>query len=207
VELILCANVIPPERKKFLEIVGIDSGETNVRIQGDDNLLRYIITDDDEGWLEVRMRDHINYRTTSPIKVYVTTPVVSAINVTGSGNVSANNKFYSSRKMALSITGSGDITCNVNTPRVDANLTGSGTLHISGETKDLDINIAGSGNYDGGDLKTENAKVKIAGSGDVSLFADAHLNVNVMGSGTVKYRGNALVNKKIMGSGSVLKIP
>jgi hypothetical protein len=109
--------------------------------------------------------------------------------------------------MVLRITGSGDITCNINAPRIDAKLAGSGTLHIAGETRDVEVDIAGSGNYNGTDLKAENAAVKIAGSGDVSLFADARLEVKVMGSGSVKYRGNAIVNKKIMGSGSVLKIP
>src|SRR5438552_2832613 len=32
VELILCANVIPPERKKFLETVGIDCKELGINL-------------------------------------------------------------------------------------------------------------------------------------------------------------------------------
>ncbi len=185
----------------------IDLGETNVRVKGDDNILRYIITEQNDGWLEIKMQDKINIHTSNPMRVYVTTPDISALSVVGSGNIMMDKKYYSTNKMVLRITGSGDITCNINAPRIDAKLAGSGTLHIAGETRDVEVDIAGSGNYNGTDLKAENAAVKIAGSGDVSLFADARLEVKVMGSGSVKYRGNAIVNKKIMGSGSVLKIP
>jgi hypothetical protein len=187
--------------------VQIDSGEANVRVEADDNILRYVLTETDDDWLEIKTRDNININTSKPIKIYITTPSVSAITVSGSGNVTMDKTFYSNNKVGINISGSGNITCNINAPRVDANLAGSGTLHIAGETRDVDVDIAGSGNYDGDKLKAENAVVNIAGSGDASLFADNSLRVKVMGSGNVKYRGNASVNKNIMGSGSVSKMP
>jgi hypothetical protein len=177
-----------------------------VRVEADDNLIKYIVTENDDDWLEITTRDHINLNPSNTVKVYVTTPGIAAINVTGSGNVTTSKKFYSNNKMTFNITGSGDVSCNINAPRVDANLTGSGTLQVAGETRDVDVNISGSGNYEGDELKAENAVITIAGSGDASLFADARLRVKVMGSGNVRYRGNPAIDKNIMGSGSVTKI-
>ncbi len=183
----------------------INTGTTGVKIETDENVIPYIITQMEDDWLEIKTENNLNINTKNPVRVYITTPHITDLQVTGSGNASSESKFNADNKIGFSITGSGNITFNVDAPRIDANITGSGTLHVSGETRDVSVNVAGSGNYEGRELKAENAKVTIAGSGDANLFADQNLQVKIMGSGSVKYRGNAAVDKKIMGSGSVVK--
>ena len=58
----------------------------------------------------------------------------------------------------------------------------------------------------GADLKAENAKVHIAGSGDVKVFAALQLDVNIAGSGSVYYKGSPNVKQKVAGSGDVKKV-
>lgn len=183
----------------------INTGNTGVKVETDENIIRYIKTEMDGEWLVIKTENNLNINTKNPVRVYITTPRITDVEVTGSGNVTTESKFDADNKIGFSITGSGNITFNVNAPRVNANITGSGTLHVAGETRDVSINLAGSGNYEGAELKAENAKVTIAGSGDANLFADQNLQVKIMGSGSVKYRGNASVDKQIMGSGSVVK--
>lgn len=187
--------------------VFVDQGASAVKVEGDENILPYIETRIDDDWLEIKTRDHVNIRSSTPVKVYVTTPEVTALKVTGSGNLTCNNKFSSRNSISFSITGSGNITADVNTPAVDAGITGSGNMYIKGETRNVDIQITGSGNYDSPNLKAENANVKILGSGNASLFADANLKASIAGSGDIKYSGNAAVDKNIAGSGSVIKMP
>ena len=66
--------------------------------------------------------------------------------------------------------------------------------------------IAGVGEYRAADLKAENAKVHIAGSGDVKVFAALQLDVNIAGSGSVYYKGSPNVKQKVAGSGEVKKV-
>lgn len=186
--------------------VFVDQGPTSVKVEGDDNVLRYIETVSNNGWLEVKTRDHINIKTERPIKVYIATPEITDLNVSGSGNIKCNQKFSTNDYTSFNISGSGDILAAINAPTVNAHISGSGNLHISGETKDVEIHISGSGNYDGTELKAENAKVSIAGSGDASLFADNKLKATIAGSGNIKYRGSATVDSHIAGSGSVSKM-
>ncbi len=183
----------------------INTGNTGVKVEADENIIPYIRTEMDGDWLEIKTENNLNINTKNPVRVYITTPRITDVEVTGSGNVTTESKFDADNKIGFSITGSGNITFNVNAPRINANITGSGTLHVLGETRDVSVNVAGSGNYEGRELKAENAKVTIAGSGDANLFADQNLQVKIMGSGSVKYRGNAAVDKQIMGSGSVVK--
>ncbi len=185
--------------------VFITQGPAALRVEGDDNVLAYIETVANDGWLEIRPRDHANINTSKPVKAYITTPDLSDLKITGSGNITCNQKFSTSNNMSFSITGSGDITAEINAPKVKVHITGSGNLHISGETKEAEIHISGSGNYDGPRLKAENAEVTVAGSGDADLFADAHLKASIAGSGNVKYKGNATVDSHVAGSGAVTK--
>lgn len=186
--------------------VFVEEGAPAMKVEGDENILRYIKTETDNGWLEIKTMEHININSQNPIKVYVTLPAITDLKVTGSGNITCNQKFSSRSNMSFSITGSGNIRADVNAPSINAAITGSGNLYIKGETRNADIQVIGSGNYDSPGLKAENVAVKISGSGDVSLFADANLKASISGSGNIKYRGSAVVEKHIAGSGSVIKV-
>jgi hypothetical protein len=184
----------------------IDDGPSAVKVEADENIIPYIITDVHDGWLEIRTENHVSLNTHNGIKVYVSTPSLEGIVLSGSGNVNGTKQFFSSNKADFKVSGSGDIKCDINAPQVNASITGSGNINLGGETRDVDVHITGGGDFDGTNLKAENARVNITGSGDVNLFADASLNVRVTGSGSVKYKGNAAVSQKIIGSGSVQKM-
>lgn len=186
--------------------VFIASGPASVTVEADENIIPYILTDYNDNWLEVKTRNNVNIHTNNSIKVFVTTPDIKDLRVSGSGNITCNDKFASTDAMSFKITGSGNIKAEVNTPKIDADITGSGNLNISGETRDVDIRVTGSGNYDGPELKAESAIVKVTGSGDVKLFADASLKATISGSGDVRYKGNPTIDKHIAGSGTIRKM-
>lgn len=184
----------------------VDSGATAIRVEAEENILPYIITTVHDNWLEIRTRKNVRISTTRPMTVYVTTPYVTAVRIDGSGNITSENKMWSKDPISINIGGSGDVRMLVNTPKIDADIAGSGNVTIAGETRDVDVSIAGSGNFEGKDLKAENAKVKIAGSGDATVFADVKLNASIVGSGNVSYIGHADVERKIAGSGKVRRV-
>lgn len=185
--------------------VYIDQGPASLKVEADDNILQHIETAVHNNWLEIRTRDNVNINTIEPVKVYITTPEITNLNVSGSGNIKSNAPFSTDNNTSFGISGSGNITATISAPKVEAHISGSGNLHISGETKDVEIHISGSGNYDGANLKAENADVSIAGSGDANLFAENRLKASIAGSGNVKYKGNATVDSHIAGSGSIDK--
>lgn len=183
----------------------LDSGDAAVKVEADENIIPYITTDDNDNRLDIGTKDNVNINTTNPVRVYVTSPAYTNITVTGSGNVTAKRQMWSDKPVTLAVTGSGDITLAVNAPAVKAGITGSGNINLTGQAKDVDVNVTGSGNFKGMQLSADNAKVNIAGSGDVALVANTTLDATVLGSGDVKYKGNASVHKNIAGSGSVDK--
>jgi hypothetical protein len=186
--------------------VTITEGATDVAITTDENILPYIVTQVENGWLVIKTKNNSSIKSSNGIKLAIATPNLSALKVTGSGNVTVEDKFTNDSKMDFDLTGSGSVTVAVHTPMVKVDVTGSGSINISGETKTTDVNIAGSGNYNGFDLKAENGDVNIAGSGSANIFAETNLKINIAGSGDVNHKGNAAVQSRVMGSGKVKKV-
>lgn len=179
---------------------------TSVKVEADDNLLPYILTKEENGFLVISSKRNVNISAENSIKVYITTPKLEQVNISGSGNVTGKSKFTDGDKLTLNIGGSGDIWLEVNTPEVHASIGGSGNMTLKGETKNETISIAGSGNYTADELKAENAKVNIAGNGDVKVYADISLDISIAGSGSIYYKGAATVKQHVLGSGEVKKI-
>jgi hypothetical protein len=179
---------------------------TSVKVEADENLLPYIFTDENDGFLVIKTKDHVSLSTDHTIKVYITTNKIEQIQLAGSGNIIGKNKFTGSKKLTLKIAGSGDMTMDVNSPEIVAEIAGSGNISLTGETKDETIKIAGVGDLNADGLKAENVKVKIAGSGNVKVFADLTLDISIAGVGSVYYKGGATVKQHVSGSGEVKKI-
>jgi hypothetical protein len=179
---------------------------TSVKIETDENLQPYIVTDIGGNGLVIRTKDDVNIDASQKVRIYITTDRLEEFRLSGSGNVSTQNKFTGADHLNLGISGSGNMHFAVNTPHVNCNISGTGDIYLTGETMDSKIEIAGSGNYHAEDLKAENASVKIAGTGDAHLFVDNTLNISIAGVGNVYYKGNASVTQNIAGTGKIKKI-
>lgn len=179
---------------------------SSVKVETDENLLAHLITGNEDGWLVIRPEDHVRLSPTSKIRIHITTDKLEAVSLAGSGNIMSDGKFTGSDKLSLNVSGSGSMHMEVNTPKVDVEVAGSGNITVSGETKNQYISIAGHGDYRAEDLKSEDAEVHIAGSGNVKLSASSHLDIHIAGSGNVYYKGSPAVTQHIAGSGVIQQI-
>ncbi len=179
---------------------------TSIRVEADENLQDYILTREENGRLVVYTRKKINLSSDHDIKIYITTPKLEEVAIAGSGNVTGKNKFTGGDKLKLKIAGAGDVRLEVNTPSVEAEIAGTGNITLHGETRDQVVKISGAGDYNADELKAESTVVKIAGIGNVKVFADNKLDVSIAGGGSVFYKGNPVVKQNVAGSGEVKKV-
>lgn len=186
--------------------VYVSSGTPSVKIEAEENLLPYIETYVDGSTLKVDTKDNFWLRPGREIKIFVSSPDFESIHSYGSGDIIGQSKIIDSSSLKLGVSGSANIKMDVDAPDVDAEINGSGNIDLKGETKRFNGEIRGSGNVRAMDLKSEDATVKIYGSGDADIFASVRLDVHVAGSGDVNYKGNAQVSSSIAGSGRVKKV-
>ena len=189
----------------FFDVVVANNPVQGVRIEAEDNLQEYIETTIEGDQLTISTRDGYSLRPKRDIKIYVSAPTFSSVQVHGSGNIMSGAPLNNPDKISFGVHGSGDIRVDVNAPAVNADIAGSGTVNVNGETKQFRAEIHGSGDIRAMDLKSEETSVEIAGSGNADVFASVQLNVDVRGSGDVRYKGGANVKSDIKGSGSVTR--
>ncbi|HCL06448.1 MAG TPA: hypothetical protein DHW64_11030 [Chitinophagaceae bacterium] len=190
----------------FMDVELSQGSGTEVKVEADENLQQYIMTEMEDDVLVVKMRSNIRFINSERLKIYITTDRLEQLTLSGSGNITGTNKFTGSEHLKLRVSGVGDLKLDFNTPELEAEISGSGSLVLSGETKDAKIQINGVGDCNAETMKAENATVKISGSGDVKIFADNKLDVTIRGIGSVYYKGAASVSQKISGSGEVKRL-
>ncbi|MDO8995967.1 head GIN domain-containing protein [Sediminibacterium sp.] len=192
--------------KGNFDVVLVPGNTTSVSIETDENLQKYILLSESNDELVFKTKSKFNLKSDHGIKITITTPNLTGIYLAGSGNVRGNGKFTGGNELKIDIAGQGDVDLMVNTPKIEVDIKGSGNVNLQGETKTASFDIAGTGDCNAEMLKSENASIKIAGNGNVKVYADVSLNIKIMGSGDVFYKGNAEVSQKIVGAGNVKKI-
>ena len=119
------------------------------------------------------------------LKVVMTAPAVSDFTLNGS--------------QRLNITG-------FDRSKLEVAIHGSGKVKAAGRANRMEVHIAGSGDADFGQLKTTDAEVDIAGSGDTIIAATGDAEINIAGSGDVTLATRpARVNTHIAGSGRIIQ--
>lgn len=200
-------NVAKADRIKVSDGIDviISKGSTGVEVEADENLLRYIETRYDDGWLIIRAKDNYQLRSENNITVRISTEMLRALKVAGSGNVSSEEDWSMGGTFKLDVAGSGDVVLNVRANDIEADIAGSGNIELAGTSDNLNLDIAGSGNFRGYELKCNTVDIDVAGAGEAEVTAEEKLKVSIAGSGDIKYRGNATVSKSVAGSGSIQK--
>ncbi|MFT3936275.1 MAG: head GIN domain-containing protein [Chitinophagaceae bacterium] len=181
-------------------------GNFGVKVEAEQNLLQYIETVVENGHLMVRFKHDMSFTDFRGVKVYVSAPEWNAFETHGNGDIQSQGKISGKEKMDINIAGNGDVSLAVDCPQVNVEIHGNGDLEISGETRDLISKTNGSGDLKAANLKAENVKTSIHGSGDNEVFASVSLEAEISGSGDVHYRGEPKVSMSVHGSGEVSKM-
>lgn len=181
--------------------------EGKIILEGEENLLPYIITEVKNGQLIIRSENRINMQTSRNKTIKITVPFesINSVALSGSGDV-WNEDVISSNQLKVALTGSGDIKLKIQTTSLDASVTGSGDLVLNGKTDTATIAVTGSGDYKGYELDANDMDVSVQGSGDAKVLSNGNLKARVSGSGSIDYKGNPKKEDcKVAGSGSINK--
>ncbi|MBT8393929.1 MAG: DUF2807 domain-containing protein [Flavobacteriaceae bacterium] len=191
----------------FMDFELVKGKEGNITIEGESNLLDYIITEIEYNALVVKVKKGVNLKTSWKKGIKVTIPFedIEKVSLAGSGDL-WNKDRIEANKLKVNLSGSGDIVLKLKTGSLVSSVTGSGDITISGETGDLETKVTGSGDFHGFDLNSDNTEAYVTGSGDIRVVSNKVLKARVTGSGDIEFKGNPdLEDTKVIGSGSISK--
>ncbi len=186
----------------------VDGKEGQLTLEGESNLLEYIITEVKNGKLVIKTENNINLKPSdwkNGIRITVPVERINAISLSGSGDI-VGKTTLKTETLDTAMSGSGDITLDVETNTVSATMSGSGDITFSGNTTDFSATISGSGDIKAFDLAADNVDATVSGSADIKVTANKMLKARVSGSGDITYRGNPeKIDTKTSGSGDISK--
>ncbi|WP_418514067.1 head GIN domain-containing protein [Corallibacter sp.] len=191
----------------FMDFELVKGKEGSIIIEGEENLIDYIITEVKDNKLIVKTKKNVNLKTSINKSIKITIPFeeINLVSLTGSGDLWTKDVLDVS-DLKVSLTGSGDINLTSKNKTLESHLTGSGDIIFKGSTKNLKVMISGSGDVNASKLISDNTVVAISGSGDVSVVSNESLKAHVSGSGDIEYSGNPKKEEtKVAGSGSISK--
>lgn len=158
----------------------------SIKASGYENLLNELDFKVVNGVLKLKFDTRYPSIRNSNIKAIIEMPVLNMLTIHGSGKIAATG-FEQGETLQLLIHGSGDI------------------LATRSKYKFLKIGIYGSGDTDTKNVLTENAEVKIHGSGHVFVNPLNILKAEIHGSGNIYYQGNPVIDSERHGSGRIIK--
>jgi hypothetical protein len=181
-------------------------GHESLKITGPADLLKEIETPVEDGVLQVRYRRDL-YREHDHDKVEVEISAKALSSLSGAGAVKIEvDGALTGDKVKISTAGSGKIITGVKAGAFEASTAGSGDLSLKGNATSAKYSLAGSGKVNATDLKSEDVRISISGSGNAHVYADKTISASVAGSGSIRYSGNANITKfSSAGSGSISK--
>lgn len=195
-----------------------NGSKTEVSIYGSDNLVDLVEVSAVNGVLQVGMKKGVRINGGERrLKVIASSPALNEVditgsadvylkgtlkgadlnlNVTGSGDIEAENLQYTN--LSAFVQGSGDIdVIKAQTMTVRAIVSGSGDVTLKGSTRSANLTVNGSGDISAENLTGPMVRATVAGSGDITCYASKQLDATVNGSGDIEYKGNpSVVNKQ-----------
>jgi hypothetical protein len=189
-----------------LDVYVTQGPQHSVKIEGDENLLKYILVDERGGELEVRTKSGVSLSPTRKMKVFVASPRYEKLEVNGACNIIGENRISSPERLEVEVTGAGNVRMEADAPELKAGISGAGKMQLAGKTRDFDLRISGAGKAQCYDMLSENTKVDLSGAASAEVFASVTLDAEVSGAGNVRYKGSAPeVKQRVSGAGSVKK--
>lgn len=206
--------------------------EYEIKIVAQENLLEEIATDlkgdELQIWSKHCLKNH------DPIKIYITMPTLSRVDLSGSGLVITTGNF-TANSLSLVVSGSGYFQAQDSIFTEDLNLTvsGSGKIDFIGQSRTANSVVSGSGNitmvgkgYTSDTGLQSSLDLTVSGSGAIMAYAYpvqvchftisgsglGQVNVSdllqgtISGSGSLMYMGNPQLDVTIGGSGSVIHV-
>jgi Putative auto-transporter adhesin, head GIN domain len=177
---------------------------TEVTVEADDNVIKYIETEVNDGLLKIRLQRNHSFMD-AHLKVYITAPKIENLNASSGADIIAKDILTSSRKLSFHASSSGEIVADVDAPEVDSHASSGGSIKISGKTRSYSANASSGGEVKSFDLLSENTNVTASSGASARVHASVTLVANASSGADISYRGAANVKKSESSGGSVTK--
>jgi hypothetical protein len=171
--------------------VYLSQGDTPaIRVDADDNLQDYIITEVRDDVLHIYTE--VNIRGAERKRVYVTAPEINLAETSSAGDIIGETP-VSTDAIRLSASSAGNIRMEIHAKEISAEISSSGDIILTGDADILEADISSAGNLKAYDLKVREADVSTSSAGDAEINVSEKLRARASSAGDINYTGDVQV--------------
>jgi hypothetical protein len=196
------------EVENALELHVRQDSAYSINIETDENLLQYIIVENNGDQLTIRTERNANLDPSNgnKVKIYVSLPAIKGLKASGACSIIGENTISSNEKLAIDLSGASDAELQLKAPKISIDMSGASGISLGGETKDLAIEATGACHAECFGLSSENADVDVSGASSAEVFASVKIDASASGASNVKCKGKGTLKKDESGASSVEKV-
>lgn len=190
-------NVIKEERSVG-SFTGIEVGgafnvfltqndKTSLLIEADENLMEHITTEVSGGVLEIGSR---NIRNATRLNIYVSTPTIESLEISGAATIKSENQFQSDN-FSIDASGASRGTLEISATSIQIEASGASQLKLSGNAENQRIIASGASEVDAANLQTKTTTAEASGASNVTVNASERVERETSGAGSIRVIGEA----------------
>jgi hypothetical protein len=177
---------------------------TDITVEADDNIMKYIETKVSGNILNIRTQDLHNYSDVH-MKIYITTPYLNSVRTSASAEVKVIDMLTGTGRLSFNASSSGSIVAEVDAPEIETDASSGATISLRGKTRTYKAEASSGADIKTWDLLSENTTVNASSGANAKVHASLNLNATASSGGSVNYHGAATVTRSVSSGGSVEK--
>ena len=171
-----------------------------IEVIADSNLIPFIDMAYDEEVLKIRQRRNLHF--SEPVKVLVTTPFLTGIEIEGAAEINIADTLKVDQ-FRLDIKGAAMADIVVDCRHLSAGISGAGEIRLRGRAERSDMEIKGAGRLMAREFIAASQLVKVNGAGTAYVYATDTLEAIINGTGVIEYGGSPHLIPTIKGIGKI----
>ncbi|WBA40805.1 head GIN domain-containing protein [Hymenobacter canadensis] len=178
------------------DVVLVQGATTEVKVQTESDLEKYIVTEVQNGTLQI-YRDKkapSQLFNNKKVTVYVTCPRLTGIETSGASDIKSTSTFTADN-FTIQASGASDVTLRLEAKMLTVRASGASDIKLAGRAERQQVQVSGSSDYHAAELQSRTADVQASGTSDASVFVEESLTSRASGASDVRNKGKARVTR------------
>lgn len=181
----------------------LKQGETeSVSIEADENLMEYIIVNNNSGRLIIDNKENIS--PTHDIIITVTFRDLNYIEVSGACDIKSSEQLVFN-KIEFECSGASDCKLNFEAKNCKFDISGASELDLRGKSNNVEFDGSGAIDINAEEFEISECEIDLSGAAEADIFVTKSLDIDISGAASLSYKGGANITRQSVSGAASIK--
>jgi len=185
-----------------IDVHFVQNSKYSVKVEADENLLEYIVTEVKGDKLVIRKKKNINVKRSKAFDVYVSAPNLEYVSASSGSDFNTTGEIDGD-DIKISVSSGADVDMNLNYDTIECSTSSGSDADIKGSARAAKLNSSSGSDIDARMLKVKTCKASASSGSGIKIAVSESLNASASSGGDVTYYGSPDVDKSESSGGDV----